>query len=352
MSRIIVHSGLAKTGTSALQKWFHSHQSELGDHGVWYPNHGVASNGVSAGNLGRVGGRTARQDVVAKTLREFDERPEETLLLSSEFFGPQIGALSTMFPAGTKFVLYVRDPLEVFESGYNQRVKRAGLAQEFQVQHEKLEDLKARPEFNGGWPGHVHLSRAVQNIDPGAELDVRPYHAALFEDGDIVTDFLSGVGIDIDPATSEKKDESQAVVNPSYTLHAMEYKRAANHFDLGDLARMLDSALQSCPLGPAKYTLMSQEDYSRLRRSADGYLAALRDDLGLTSLEPLRAQLENQPQAKPHVPQRISDEDILAVGSYLRSASPDLWNELAHLVAENPGVDVPYAAFRKQFDSV
>lgn len=351
MSRIVVHSGLAKTGTSALQKWFHAHQSELSDHGVWYPNHGVASNGVSAGNLGRVGGRNARQEVVDQTLREFEGRPEETLLLSSEFFGPQIGALSTMFPADTTFVLYVRDPLEVFESGYNQRVKRAGLAQEFQVQHEKLEDLKARPEFNGGWPGHVHLSRAVENIDSSAQLDVRPYHAALFEGGDIVTDFLSSVGFDIDPAASTEEAPG-TVVNPSYTLHAMEYKRAANHFDLGDLARMLDSALQSCPLGPAKYTLMSEEDYSRLRRSADGYLAALRDDLGLTSLEPLRAELEDQPQTKSYVPQRISDEDILAVGSYLRSASPDLWNELAHLVLENPDVDVPYSAFRKQFHSV
>ena len=78
-----------------------------------------------------VGLRQFNERVVLQALRtpfavastELDASGCHTLLLSSEFFFPAIADIQKAFPEA-EFVVYVRNPIELLESNYNQSVKR------------------------------------------------------------------------------------------------------------------------------------------------------------------------------------------------------------------------------------
>src|SRR5699024_6281491 len=106
----------------------------------YYPGHAIDANGIGPGNLTKVlergddGAWRASSSRIEATLEEFHARDEETLLLSSEFFATQIGSLSQRMPSGTRFIVYVRDPIGHRASNYNQGIKRAGFTQPFRTQ--------------------------------------------------------------------------------------------------------------------------------------------------------------------------------------------------------------------------
>ena len=132
MSRIVVHTGPGKTGSSALQLWLSENTEKLREQGVYYPTHKTDANGVSSGNRHKVleqtesGRLTPSPRLIEKLLGDFERSGTQTLLLSSEFFFPAIAELDCLLP-GAEFLAYLRDPLESFESDYNQRVKRHGM---------------------------------------------------------------------------------------------------------------------------------------------------------------------------------------------------------------------------------
>lgn len=51
MKSILIHAGPGKTGSSALQKFLHSHRNELAAQGVLYPEHQLDANGISSGHI-------------------------------------------------------------------------------------------------------------------------------------------------------------------------------------------------------------------------------------------------------------------------------------------------------------
>ena len=340
MKSIVVHAGLPKTGTSAVQAWLHLNTEQLANAGVFYPWHYLDKNGISAGNAGSLMERSGPHFVTSHaqiegTLDDFEASGCHTMLLSSEAFLPELPNLAETLPAHTRFVMYVRDPLAFLESDYNQRVKRVPQLHEF------VPDASAY----GGWLGHEHLYNALTSDAVRSQSDLRPYHSDLFVGGSLLTDLLHAAGIDASQLTG--LDLKQ--VNTSYSLHALEIKRALNALPLGnELNERLDVRLQSCPLGPTSYSLLPPADYERLRKQADEELHELSVKYDIGSLEPLRQKLRDLP-SKPYYPQSLTEEEVDAVVGHLAKVGKRLTRRLARSLEHHPEIDLPYPSLRDSF---
>ncbi|NGN92199.1 hypothetical protein G5C66_05530 [Nocardioides sp. KC13] len=340
MKSIVIHAGLPKTGTSAVQAFFSTNVEKLARAGIHYPQHRVDRNGISAGNAGSLMERSghlfvASPRAIADTLADFEASGCHTLLLSSEAFLPELSGIAAEMPPEARFVLYVRDPLAFMESDYNQRVKR--------LPH--FHPFEPVPEAYGGWLGHEHLYRALDTESVRSRLVLRPYLPELFVGGNLLTDLLDTAGID----TTELGDLSLRQVNLSYSLHALEIKRALNALPLGEqLQERLDVHLQSCPLGPTNYTLIPPADYERLRKVADDELHALALKYDIDSLEPMRELLRDKPQ-KPFHPQALTEEEVDAVVRHIAAVGKRLTRRIAQILAEHPEIELVYPSLRDSF---
>lgn len=337
---IVVHAGLPKTGTSAVQAFLNANGEGLTKAGIFYPAHTVDRNGISAGNAGSLMERSdhlfvASPRTVAKTLEEFEASGCHTLLLSSEAFLPELRGIAELLPPQAQFVLYVRDPLAFLESDYNQRVKRIG----------HLEPFVAEPDAYGGWLGHEHLYNALDSETVRSRLVLRPYLPELFVGDNLLTDLLDTAGID----TAGLGDLWLQKVNLSYSLHALEIKRALNALPLGpQLQERLDIHLQSCPLGPTTYTLIPPADHERLRRIADDELRSLALRYGIDSLEPMRELLQEK-SPKPFHPQQLTVDEVDAVVRHIATVGKHLTRQIAQILVEHPEIELAYPSLRDSF---
>lgn len=336
--RILIHVGPGKTGSSALQQWLTTHCAELRAAGVLYPPHDLDGNGVSSGN------REALMDMqqVEATFRhvvsatkaaalrtELDASGCHTLLLSSEFFFPAIVDIQRAFPEA-EFVVYVRNPIELLESHYNQTVKR----------HDETKPFVAPEQLRVGV--FAHLERLLRTKVP-PRLIVRPYGDALFAGGNIVSDLLTVLDLPgVQPAPQR--------VNASYTLDALEFKRHANHFSLGPLQPVIDRALQAYLVGEREYSLVPPETYAALRRTCVEQLDQLIAEQGLAELEPLRDELVRAPQ-RPYRTQAATREQLFSAANALEALEPETFEHLRARVRRTPGLELPNPEFYERFAS-
>ncbi|MEP1383356.1 MAG: hypothetical protein ABJK64_06135, partial [Paraglaciecola sp.] len=242
---IYIHLGPAKTGTSAVQKWLSSNISFLNEQGVYYPPHSVDINGVSSGNVRLIYDLDAdkqlclNEDRLSKMLNDFYKSEYSTLLLSSEFFFKRMTELKTHIP-DAKFIGYIRNPLEIRESSYNQSVKR-----HFQTEKINTGRTKRLPYMDS----FVEFIKQF-NVD---DLHLRVYGEKYFKDGNIVSDLLSILGINT--------QASLPMVNSSYQFEALEFKRWFNQFQLHEFQAKVDRALQGYQEGTSDYSLIPTKQY-------------------------------------------------------------------------------------------
>lgn len=135
--KIFLHIGMDKTGTTAIQQFFHGNRDELINHGLLYPQTG--SQGIAHYGLSQVlgfyhGKKKASEESEFKELaREFKHELEKsnahTVLFSSEFFMiskpvQSIEMIRLFFSAyDIKIIIYLRRHDSWWESVYNQAVK-------------------------------------------------------------------------------------------------------------------------------------------------------------------------------------------------------------------------------------
>jgi hypothetical protein len=300
---IYIHVGPPKTGTSAVQKWLSSNPSFLKEHGIYYPSHSVDINGVSSGNVrsiydvDKAKKFTLNKDRLSKMLDAFSVNEYSLLLLSSEFFFRRMDELKVHIPKA-KFIAYVRNPMEVKESNYNQSVKR----------HFQLEKINATRSNR-----LPNMARLVEFTNTYGAQDVylRLYADNYFKRGNIVSDLLSVIGVDA--------NVTLPIVNNSYQLEALEFKRWFNQFHLVDYQVMVDRALQGFIEGSSHYSLIAKEQYiedsSYYACVLENYAKALKT----TNLAPLIADMKNA-SPKPYFIQALSDNHFLSVCLYLQGA--------------------------------
>lgn len=146
MRQLVLHAGLPKTGSSALQVAFARHSGVLESLGVAYPDLGsgqaARDGGITSGNgapvAGFLNGNDRQADAVDACLAAMAAAPQATTLLSSELFysarPDRLAAFVERVRAegfGVRVAFFVRSLYEWAWSAYVQNVKNHGVSAGF-----------------------------------------------------------------------------------------------------------------------------------------------------------------------------------------------------------------------------
>lgn len=251
---ITIHVGPPKTGTSAVQAWLNSQSDNLSAKGIYYPKHKTDRNGISSGNFSSLISTSSKKslffdrDKLSNLIDELDGRRERSLLLSSEHFYYFLPWLF-LYCKNAKFIFYIRHPLSVLESGYNQQVKR----------HRKTEEFRApsKVKFN-------HLETLV-TIASKFEVDVmyRFYNFSDSKSNNIFKDFSTCFDDFIEPPIEFKK------INTKFSPGSLELMRLSNSVASRVVLEELDLILQRMSESHIDFSLMDDSHFNRLNNFLD-----------------------------------------------------------------------------------
>lgn len=245
-SKIIVHFGAGKTGSSAIQNFMLQNAEVLMRYGYYYPKHGIDQNGVSGGH-----GAFHRMIVNGNSEEAFDwlkknyTKASENgchLVISGESFNPIAKLASPIFARLTnriEAVGYFRNPIEFLVSSYNQSVKRHNFSKTLK---EHLENVLEKPPS-----AHLrgrYLREWIEAVGE-AHIKIFPYDKNIFAPAGLEYHFLKHIGI-----SDEKHSEFIKLnrrINSSYTPSAIYLKRELNKIldpNMGKINGKIDQALQ------------------------------------------------------------------------------------------------------------
>ena len=317
--QVFIHLGPPKTATSAIQNWMQQNRDELIQQGIFYPEHGLDENGVSSGNVLNIFDRapdkslTICQDKVKNVLLECEQNKCSILLMSSEFFFFQVEDILSLLP-NAKLIVYIRFPLEVIESSYNQAVKRhnqtkpLGLPKEPQAYHLVL------------------LEKMLKSLGSDSFI-TRFYSQEAFVGGNIVSDLLSVIGADNKMVNSTK-------VNSSYSFEALEFKRWLNCFLPPEYQHRVDQLLQSYQSGTESYSLIKPADYQYYTQWFCSKLNDFFEQYPVEGSEEFVGSIGSK-QQKTYIKQSMTLEQFTQVANYLIEADIGLTQILVKEAAKS-----------------
>ncbi|MEL0630483.1 hypothetical protein [Psychromonas aquatilis] len=331
--RVVVHAGPGKTGTSAIQAWLIGHVDFLSNNGIFFPKYKLSKENISSGNRDAIltsqeGGRW-EVDVqkVNDLLASFERSKCSVLLLSSEFFFLHIVAIHKLIPHA-EFVAYIRNPVELLESNYNQSIKRNAQTQKF----------SAPAQFDS------YLWKALPNIFKvidSSQVYLRPYHKDLMVGGSIISDLLSVLNLEC-----EIEDRR---VNRSFTFGALELKRLLNNFDLAKLDSRLDAILQGCDIGIFEYSLMESDQFAALNHESCSKMELFIKEYEQANLVPL-LKIFKANSAKPYLKQEASFDTLKEISEYIKKIDKDFYHQLRNLLLALPNLVVDNTFIYDVFD--
>jgi hypothetical protein len=322
--KILIHIGPPKSGTSSIQYALHKNRNILRSESVKYPEHEVGPNGISSGNMNSIlsinedGKWRVCEKKTANLLDEFERSDLHTLLLSSEYFFYLVNDIAKLIPKA-KFIVYIRCPLETFESSYNQSVKR----------HNNTTAVSFGKNL------HMTtlnlLSEAIQQV--GKKRFILRAYLPISEQGyNLIEDFWTAVELPHLPS-------SKIVTNNSYSFEALEFKRWLNQFKLINLDTAIDQALQDYSDGIKVFSFLPKELFERYQKQA---LHNIRDFVHGNKVfngKVLLTYLKNRTYLK-HMEQTLSDENLICVCDHLALHYPKLYTqiciELKKYTSSNP----------------
>ena len=212
--KLVLHIGMQKTGSSALQHFFHMNQEELRRRGIVYPRLSEFSDihfpGVSYHNcvsafLGDFPSTfpSLGPDGLERLLT-YINNSESTVLLSAEDFS-RILDLRELANAFARFrpriVIYLREQTAWVESMYNQRNKILFernsdlLFKKDVLTHQRLfEFLKV--ERYTPLLQYDKLLQRWSDVFEAENIIVRPFAKEEMIGGNLMTDFMASIGID------------------------------------------------------------------------------------------------------------------------------------------------------------
>jgi hypothetical protein len=328
--KVFIHVGPPKTGTSAIQNWFSENTKTLLSKGIYYPKHALDPNGVSSGNLSTVcdiiqyaePGKAATIQLseikISGLLEEFDKSDCHCLFLSSEYFIQHMVVLKKLIP-NVCFIAYLRNPIEIIESNYNQGVKRAGFSHTI-----NLASFNTMPHVN-------YLLDYVDNVDKES-LILRFYEVSFNGTASLIDDVLTL--LEVDGVEVAKKS-----VNNSYHFEALEVKRWLNNFHLGALENKIDHALQSFNIGQAKFSLIPPDRYEQIKSNYHARIKDAFNKLGIeNSFIEFGSAFTGQSQAT-FKKQELEKEEFLLVMSFLKKSLKEDFDLLRDIVYKNRMVE-------------
>ena len=243
MSELVLHIGMPKTGTSALQTFFTTNRGRLAESGWAYPEMIVRSKIHNGEFLMRYCLGLTKDDAANPQLQNLEENMRrltsaltayEHVLISEEnfyvaptwrssqdiensvqkFWEAVSRTVKEFSVSQTTIILYIRRQDEWLYSFWKQRPKIG-------VRIEPFDDFIANNRF-----GHIlHYYELIDTIerafDGSCEAVVRLYDRTQFEGGDIFHDFCHAAGISWDSEFAIPKEK----INPSLTLDVAEALR-------------------------------------------------------------------------------------------------------------------------------
>jgi hypothetical protein len=267
--RIILHIGLYKTGTTAVQKFFTRNRSVLVQKGVLYPEsftkfdaHHPLPWALGVGHRDK--DASVRPEEVARSiLQEADLAGADTVILSSEEFinleaAERLQKLKRLFDGhAIEIIIYLRRQDSLLLSSYGQHVRMytirfSGTISDFLLKHSNF-----LIKYN-----YWGMLQRWANVFGSEAMRVKLYDQATFPEGNIVGDFADTLGIglagcDVRKASGINRNLSDLGLEVLRRLNAMPLDEKTHH----RLIRLLDeSPLQ----GDGEYQLLSRRNRQEL----------------------------------------------------------------------------------------
>lgn len=202
---IVLHIGVHKTGSTALQAALQASRSELAGHGILYPGRGAAHHDAAQALTGRTFGFSESGSKPAPRswprLVKAANKHKGRVIISSEFFGrmrkPAVQRAAAAFQPGRLHVfLAVRPLADLLPSSWQQYLK-SGMTQSYEDWlHEVLDGQKPdpHPNFRAG-SDFAWLLRRWLSVVPADRITaviLDPGHRELLFD---TTDELLGLPV-------------------------------------------------------------------------------------------------------------------------------------------------------------
>ncbi|MGO4256558.1 hypothetical protein [Marmoricola sp. RAF53] len=209
---LVIHSGLYKTGSSAIQLYLAraDHRRALGD--ARYPRTG-RSLGVQHGNLtaqlrggkGFLPDRGGWDELIA----EIVAGDTTTTVVSSEHFSaltPEqvrvIGEKTRAAGVQVRWVHYLREQAGFYNAFYVERL--VTMRPEFhEIIQQPFEEFGTWSPIDLGMLDYARYAESILDGIPGVDLRLRPFARSQLLDGDAVADFCATAGIVHDPGNAE-----------------------------------------------------------------------------------------------------------------------------------------------------
>jgi hypothetical protein len=261
---IYLHIGTGKTGTGALQEFFHLNSNNLAKNGILYPTNGAAGpvdrpqHSSFAVSLWAnppywmPKTTTTPEQFFNNMLDEANNHCLNKILISSEllFFTPfeKLGQLRKIFDTVNLVVIcYIRRIDNFLPSFLHQGIKAQGLT----IDGNQYEKVETFPFIKNNISTVSNRLKKWFEIIPKENFVIRPYEKDQFNGGNIFSDFLDILCI----RPNGDFDLPKKKFNSRLTRDALEYKRLLNWLHL-------DSPEKTTPFISPLLSYSAREDSS------------------------------------------------------------------------------------------
>jgi hypothetical protein len=340
---LILHIGMGKTGTTAVQKAMWRNRAVLARAGIAYPDIGATAGAhhlISPHVLPHLSHRAPwrRFRAPAEWAPKVAALRQPRVFMSSELISSAEPAAVAAFCAALEpwfdlhVCIYLRRQDDMIAAVYAQGV-RGG------IQRRPIATV-----FDGRLPHYDYMARlAPWEAALGRNrIIVRPYERRQFPQGDLIRDiFLHALGLDdLPPGFVHDPD---ANLNARLSIPAMEFRRLVNVL-IPDRARSRPfiAPLLTCPPDPKGSHLLGRADRERLiAHFADSNARVAQTWLGRPAGDLFREPL---PPDAPDTAPVPGPADLRAVAVHLGQEAPGLLYDLRDLIAADHRADPPARA--------
>ncbi len=203
--------------------------------------------------------------------KRVSEGGDEIVVLSSEeFSNMDVRGVQEVYDAlssvkgGCEFqiVLYVRRQSDLFESVYNQKTKewRGGNSKSYIYFLEgRLGELYNNFDY-------YELARRWSSVFGERALCIRVYDRSLLNEGDVVKDFFSCMGVQYGSIEGVRGSSGNVEGNVSISARALEVIRNAKHItqDVDKMKRVFEVATMTFPPGSGRRGVLGVDDKMKI----------------------------------------------------------------------------------------
>ena len=212
--RIILHIGAWKTGSSALQYFLAASSDDLKAHGVVAPVDAATATGRGK-ILKQLSGSDENAAAILAEIAQFKADGAETLILSNEHYWPLpeqaitlIGKRLKAVSDNVEVLLYIRPQEDMWRSLHSQQAKKFHVKSGAAI----WGTADYLPPVFAERAVHYHQTLQLFANAFGQEaISARLYDRARFTGGDVVTDFLSHLGLDWTLFERQDRDINRSV---------------------------------------------------------------------------------------------------------------------------------------------